>query len=64
MKEATETKCGLDISEGGIERILIASKSDADAASTFRLLARIAPELRQLDLALRGQMTGGKRQNV
>jgi hypothetical protein len=52
MKEIS-AKCGVDISPHGIERILVAGRTADDQAETYRLLARVAPELRQLDLALK-----------
>lgn len=55
MKEESSTKCGIDISPRGIERILVAGKTAEDHAETYRLLAQVAPELRRLDLALKGQ---------
>jgi hypothetical protein len=53
MEIEKDYKCGFDISEQGIERILVAGKTAEDQASSFRLLARIAPELHKLDLALK-----------
>jgi len=52
MKEENSAKCGVDISPRGIERILVAGDS-AEAAASFRLLAKVAPELRLLNAALR-----------
>jgi hypothetical protein len=53
MKEEKTAKCGVDISPHGIERILVAGANAEEEAASFQLLARIAPELRQLDLALK-----------
>jgi Histidine kinase-, DNA gyrase B-, and HSP90-like ATPase len=46
-------KCGVDISPRGLERILVVGRKAEDQAETCRLFARVAPGLRQLDLALR-----------
>jgi hypothetical protein len=43
----------VDISPRGIERILVAGDSAEEAAASFRLLAKVAPELRLLNAALR-----------
>ena len=53
MEIEKDYKCGFDISERGIERILVAGRTAEDQASSFRLLARIAPELHRLNLALK-----------
>ena len=53
MKEENSAKCGVDISPRGIERIVVAGDSAEEAAASFRLLAKVAPELRLLNAALR-----------
>jgi hypothetical protein len=43
----------LEISERGIDRAVVAAADDAEQAAAHLLLARITPELRRLDNAIR-----------
>ena len=53
MKEEETAKCGVDISPRGIERILVAGETAKDQAEVYTMLAHVAPQLRELDLALK-----------
>lgn len=48
----------IEISEQGIGRTIIGSDDAVDLATAHRLLARVAPELRALDRALKEQANG------
>jgi hypothetical protein len=52
-EEENSAKCGVDISPRGIERILVAGANAEEETASFRLLAKVAPELRLLNAALR-----------
>ena len=43
----------VDISEAGVRQLTIGADDAADLSAARRLLARVAPELRALDKALR-----------
>jgi hypothetical protein len=51
MKQQSEIR--LELSEAGIQRIVIGADSDTEQAAAHTLLARVALELRQLDGALK-----------
>jgi len=54
MKETQKlTEVTLEFSEQGFRRVLVGSKTDEELEAACRLLARVAPELRALDEALR-----------
>jgi hypothetical protein len=51
MKSQSQVR--LELSEAGIQRIVIGADSATEQAAAHKLLARVAPELRQLDDALK-----------
>ena len=54
MKDSQkESEITIEMSEQGFRRVLIGADTDAELSTAHRLLAKVAPELRALDKALR-----------
>lgn len=51
MKELSQIS--IEVSEAGVERVVVGCDTAAEQRNAHLLLARVAPQLRQLDTALR-----------
>lgn len=59
MEKPSLSEISVEISEAGIGRTIIGSNDAKDLAAAHLLLARVAPQLRALDEALREPTGGG-----
>ena len=53
IEEKTEAEITIEMSEKGFRRVLVGANNDEEFAAAHRLMARVAPQLRALDKALR-----------